>query len=370
MISPAGGAAAGTHTVVNDNRRPKVDQQRQKKMPYLYMERLNFLALILDLRPTDSNIMDRATASESNGAFLDHVDHYGEDAGAVAGQCSDSGHPPTTTPSTSTAATTGEPAPTIPLASGTEEAGERNSSSSTLPLDHSPIAAPIHRRVRRRREIPISTTRREVDTGVLEYFSCTVNDDGEEAFAWSLARYMQAIDCPLCFHAHKAIHIILDLCTKPNNPREVFAFLDDWYRSPSNRLLAPDKKEATSGPTRMTPPHYTPRYQQTSMRQQPLVSGHIPGHRHVECSGLDGQMCTFHTLERSHSLARPGTTVGEHFVAHTGSYHHLQEQQPLRQGYSCLSGSADSQLMGSTSQTTLSGHLPFSQPRSPTYHYL
>ncbi|XP_073429755.1 uncharacterized protein [Dendrobates tinctorius] len=149
------------------------------KRKYIYYDRLNFLAPILALRPTQSNLTDRGTASEAEPI----IDPVGDE---VAGPSS----PPTrrmaeeeASPEHTMAARHNTPpgrsaAATSPIL---EEMGNL-SSSPTAQIRPSPQAALASRRIRRRRQVAIQESRTNVDTGVLNYLSRVTTDDGQAPY--------------------------------------------------------------------------------------------------------------------------------------------------------------------------------------------
>ncbi|XP_073405874.1 uncharacterized protein [Dendrobates tinctorius] len=182
------------------------------KRKYIYNDRLSFLTPILDLRPTQSNLTDRGTASEAEPI----IDPVGDE---VAGPSS----PPTrrmaedeasqdntmagqhTTPPGRSAAA---PSPIL------EEPGNL-SSSPTAQIRASPQAALTSRRTRRRRQVTIQESRTNVDTGVLNYLSRVTTDYGEEAYARSLTLYLRALTREVRLRIRGCIQILLDASTPP-----------------------------------------------------------------------------------------------------------------------------------------------------------
>ncbi|XP_073411773.1 uncharacterized protein [Dendrobates tinctorius] len=255
------------------------------KRKYIYYDRLSFLAPILDLRLTQSNLTDRGTASEAEPI----IDPVGDE---VAGPSS----PPTrrmaedeasqdntmaglhTTPPGRSAAA---PSPIL------EEPGNL-SSSSTAQIRPSPQAALTSRRTRRRRQVTIQESRTNVDTGVLNYLSRVATDDGEEACARSLTLYLRALTREVQLHIRGCIQILLDASTPPNTPYEVFEFLERWQLSPRNLMCmrpstqmlaqAGSEQPLIRGPTpQPLPPPTQPSIPQPQMSasSQPHQYGHL-----------------------------------------------------------------------------------------------
>ncbi|XP_069602483.1 uncharacterized protein [Ranitomeya imitator] len=182
-----------------------------KNRKYIYYDRLYFLDPSMDLRPTQSNLTERETGSDSVAI----IDPVGE-GGKVAGPSSHPSSvipPATSSVATQDPATTGEetaaPPTAAPHPGSQKEAG--NSSSPTVPLETSPQPAVIYRHGRRRRELQES--RRIVDTGVLNYLAGAAQDDGEEAFTRSLTRYLRPIPHEARLHVRGCIQILIDSCT-------------------------------------------------------------------------------------------------------------------------------------------------------------
>ncbi|XP_073438396.1 uncharacterized protein [Dendrobates tinctorius] len=255
------------------------------KRQYIYYDRLNFLAPILALRPTQSNLTDRGTASEAEPV----IDPVGDE---VAGPSS----PPTrrmseeeasqehtmaarhnTPPGRSAAATS-------PIL---EEMGNL-SSSPTAQIRPSPQAALATRRIRRRRQVAIQESRTNVDTGVLTYLSRVTTDDGEEAYARSLTLYLRALTREVRLRIRGCIQILLDASTPPNTPYEVFEFLERWQLSPRNLMRmrpstqmlaqAGSEQPLIRGPTPQPlppPTHPSIPQPQMSSSSQPHQYGHL-----------------------------------------------------------------------------------------------
>ncbi|XP_077149577.1 uncharacterized protein LOC143814627 [Ranitomeya variabilis] len=160
------------HSIRDQYRRERQHRARSgfsapTKRKYIYYDRLSFLDPSMDLRPTQSNLTERETESDSE-AVIDPVGEGEEVAGPSSdpSRCIPPGPssaaqeaPPTTSPDAA-------PAPTAALAPVSQE-DPGKSSSPTVPLEASQQPAVISRHGRRRREL--QETRRHVDTGVLNY---------------------------------------------------------------------------------------------------------------------------------------------------------------------------------------------------------
>ncbi|XP_073435927.1 uncharacterized protein [Dendrobates tinctorius] len=159
------------------------------KRKYIYYDRLSFLAPILDLGPTQSNLTERGTGSDTEPI----IDPVGDE---VAGPSS----PPTRSMGEESSQENPVPVPQTPPPGPSaaapsailEEQGNM-SSSPTAQIRGSPQPAGLSRRGRRRRQIPAQDTRTNVDTGVLNYLARVNTDDGEEAYSRSLALYLRAL---------------------------------------------------------------------------------------------------------------------------------------------------------------------------------
>ncbi|CAJ0933359.1 unnamed protein product [Ranitomeya imitator] len=149
----------------------KLSMGSPKKRKYLYFDRLNFLAPVMELRPTESNLTERETASDSELV----IDPVGEDAemAGPSGQATGSNQPPPPPQPAAASSATQEANPEV------EEGAQ--SSSPTLDLDTSPQPNPRPNRGRRRRVASNIGTRREMDKGVLDYLSRAAHDDGLRA---------------------------------------------------------------------------------------------------------------------------------------------------------------------------------------------
>ncbi|XP_077117286.1 uncharacterized protein LOC143773837 [Ranitomeya variabilis] len=182
----------------------------------------------MELRPTESNLTERETASDSE-LVIDPVGEGSEMAGP-SGQAPSSNQPPPQASAASSA--------TQEANSELEEGGQ--SSSPTLALDTSPQPATRPNRGRRRRVASNIGTRRQVDTGVLDYLSRAAHDDGEEAYFRSLARYLRPIPRSLRLRTRGCLQIVIDAATPPNNPIHLFNYLERWQMSPTNVLVVQD----------------------------------------------------------------------------------------------------------------------------------
>ncbi|XP_073412965.1 uncharacterized protein [Dendrobates tinctorius] len=193
------------------------------KRKYLYFDRLDFLALVMDLRPFESNLTERETGSDSE-VVIDPVSDVAAGSGPSAELSRATPPPPRSPPPPESAS---QPA---------QHEDQGNSSSPTIPLDTSPQPSALPRRGRRRREGSASGTRRQVDRGVLDYLSTDAHDDGEEAYGRSLALYFRAIPCGCRLHTRGALQIVLEASTPPNNPSTVFQFLVGLQLSAENQI--------------------------------------------------------------------------------------------------------------------------------------
>ncbi|XP_077106901.1 uncharacterized protein LOC143764805 [Ranitomeya variabilis] len=226
-----------------------------KKRKYLYFDRLNFLAPVMELRPTKSNLTERETASDSE-VVIDPIGEGSEMAGP-------SGQAPSSNQSQPAAASsaTQEANPEV------EEGGQ--SSSPTLALDTSPQPTTRPNRGRRRRVASNPGTRRQVDTGVLDYLSRAAHDDGEEAYFRSLARYLRPIPRSLRLRTRGCLQIFIDAATPPNNPTHVFNYLERWQMSPTNVLAVQDLPQEPNQTVAAPPlPRIAPQQQPAQNIQQ------------------------------------------------------------------------------------------------------
>ncbi|XP_069599937.1 uncharacterized protein [Ranitomeya imitator] len=159
-----------------------------KKRKYIYYDRLSFLDASMDLRQTQSNLTERETGSESD-PIIDPVSVEEEVAGPSMAASGSIIEDPSAASSLQAAASDEDAAPPPSAAHVPRPVEHGHSSSPTGPLVSSPQAAGPLRRSRRRREL--EGRRSEVDAGVLNYLAWAATDDGEEAFARSLARYLR-----------------------------------------------------------------------------------------------------------------------------------------------------------------------------------
>ncbi|XP_069621433.1 uncharacterized protein [Ranitomeya imitator] len=216
----------------------------------------------MELRPTESNLTERETASDSE-LVIDPVGEGAEMAGP-SGQATGSNQPPQ--PAAASSATH-EANPEV------EEGAQ--SSSPTLALDTSPQPTTRPNRGRRRRVASNIGTRRQVDTGVLDYLSRAAHDDGEEAYFRSLSRYLRAIPRSLRLRTRGCIQIVIDAATPPNNPTHVFNYLERWQMSVTNLLAVQDLPQNQTQTVAAPPPPCL------ATQQQPAQSTQQPQNRPI-----------------------------------------------------------------------------------------
>ncbi|XP_069614327.1 epithelial-stromal interaction protein 1 isoform X1 [Ranitomeya imitator] len=221
----------------------------------------------MDLKQTQSNLTERETGSESE-AVIDPVSVEEEVAGPSL--ASSTSILPAASASQETAASVEDAAPppsAAPDPGSQEEHG--HSSSPTVPLVSSPQSAKALRRGRRRRELQAS--RRDVDVGVLNYLARAATDEGEEAFARSLARYLRPLPREVRLRVRRCIQILIDLSSPPNNPYEVFELLERRQLSQTNllRLQITQQVHGQSGFEAPPPRLPTPQLLRTQNQQRP-----------------------------------------------------------------------------------------------------
>ncbi|XP_069612703.1 peroxisome proliferator-activated receptor delta isoform X2 [Ranitomeya imitator] len=242
-----------------------------KKKKYIYYDRLSFLDGSMDLRQTQSNLTERETGSESE-AVIDPVSLDEEVAGPSLESSTSILEEPSASSSLQAAASEEDAAPP-PSAAHDEGRHEEHgqSSSPTGPLVSSPQAAGPLRRGRRRREL--QATRSDVDAGVLNYLARAATDDGEEAFARSLARYLRSLPREVRLRVRGCMQILIDLSTPPNNPYEVFEYLERRQLSQTNLLCLqfPQQVQDQSGFAAPTPRMPTPQPLPPQYLQRPAL---------------------------------------------------------------------------------------------------
>ncbi|XP_069607927.1 uncharacterized protein [Ranitomeya imitator] len=182
------------------------------KRKYIYFDQLSFLDPSMDLRPTQSNLTERKITGSESEPLIDPVGEGEEVAGpSISPTMFIPLDPSSADPHVQHPPGTDDSAPqTDAPASGMPEDPGHNS-SPTFSLEASPQPAVTSRRGRRRRELMES--RRNVDTGVLNYLARAAQDDGEEAFSRSLARYLRTIPREVKLRVRGCFQILLDACT-------------------------------------------------------------------------------------------------------------------------------------------------------------
>ncbi|XP_069616243.1 uncharacterized protein [Ranitomeya imitator] len=240
----------------------------------------------MDLRPTQSNLTERETGSDSE-VVIDPVGEGEEVAGpssdpscSIPPGSSSSGHPAPAAPGQDEA-----PPPTAAAAQASQD-DPGNSSSPIVPLETSPQAAVMSRRARRRRELLQS--RRNVDDGVLNYLARVTEDEGEEAYTRSLAGYLRPLAREARLRVRGCFQTLIDACTPPNVPYELMDFIESWQLSSCNVLQlprsqqvhaqqgieAPPPREPTPQPLSTQNPPWQPQYHMPDYHQ-PSQYGHL-----------------------------------------------------------------------------------------------
>ncbi|XP_077110289.1 uncharacterized protein LOC143766459 [Ranitomeya variabilis] len=175
------------------------------------MSRLNFLARIIDLRPTESNIRETDTGLEAEAGPSQHEQQRPSEED-VPGPSEEEGREAQNPPE-----------------DDAQQEDQPRSSSPTLPLSSSPLAS-IPQRMRRRREAQNLVTRREIDRCVMDYIGRTISDDGEEAFCPSLAQHLRRIPMDLRLNTKTSIMHLIHAATPPQNPRELFEIIEKHHQ--------------------------------------------------------------------------------------------------------------------------------------------
>ncbi|XP_077134986.1 uncharacterized protein LOC143788913 [Ranitomeya variabilis] len=243
----------------------------------------------MDLRPTQSNLTDRETGSDSELV----IDPVGEEEVAGPSSAPSGSIPPGFSSYGQTAPAEAEQHPEDPqLASAAaappppSQDDPGNSSSPTVALERSPQAAVLAQRSRRRREILQS--RRNVDAGVMNYLARVRDDDGEEGFSRSIARYLRPIERELRLRVRGCFQILIDACTPPNNPYQLMELIERWQMSPQNILRparlqgvhaqqgseAPPPRQPTPPPQPTNNPPWQPQYHMAGY-PQPSQYAHL-----------------------------------------------------------------------------------------------
>ncbi|XP_069594292.1 uncharacterized protein [Ranitomeya imitator] len=237
-----------------------------KKQKYISYDRLSFLDPSMYLRPAQSILTDRETGSDSE-AVIDPVSV--EEVAGPSWTWKDGGRRgQSASASQETAASVEDAAPPPSAAPdpGSQEEHGHSSSSPTVPLVSSPQAAGALRRGRRRRELQAS--RRDVDAGVLNHFARVATDDGEEAFARSLARNLRPLPREVRLRVRGCIQMLIDLCTSPNDPYEALEFIERQL-SPPNPLRVPRPQQVHGQSGFEAPPPRVPTPQPLPTQNQP-----------------------------------------------------------------------------------------------------
>ncbi|XP_077113857.1 uncharacterized protein LOC143769176 [Ranitomeya variabilis] len=243
----------------------------------------------MDLRPTQSNLTERETGSDSE-VVIDPVGVEEKVAGPSLASSSSILPGPSTSASQDPATSGQDAAPTPTAAPDPVSQEDHGHSSPTVPLVSSPQAAGPLRRGRRRREL-LQDSRRNVDAGVLNYLARAAQDDGEEAFARSLARYPRPLPREVRLRVRGCIQILIDLCTFPNDPYEVLEFIERRQLSPHNLLRLPRTQQVHGQSGFEAPPPHVP-------TPQPLPTQNPPRHPQYH-------MPAYHQPFQNSNLSRP-----------------------------------------------------------------
>ncbi|XP_077137823.1 uncharacterized protein LOC143803958 [Ranitomeya variabilis] len=302
------GAAAGIN-IEGSGRvgRKVVPQPPKKDHIYIYMSRLNFLAPVMDLRTTESNLVETEPASEVEPANTEN-----EEAGTAEEDA----------PGPSRAERA------IPGSLGqlpTEQEEPPRSSSPTLPLDTSPQATTVARNIRRRREHQSQVIRRQVDSRVMDYIQRTISDDGEEAFGRSLAQHLRQIPTQLRLPTKTAILQLLTSAIPPNNPQAIFECIQRRYQTQIISQIS-DSSVATAGTISTASGHtQTTTDQHTQTINTGNISEHIDRHNTTTIDQTHyqqhHQLYGQHTSRPTHSYTEmPPSSAASQFLSEW--YHH------------------------------------------------
>ncbi|XP_069615782.1 uncharacterized protein [Ranitomeya imitator] len=330
-----------------------------KKRKYIYYDRLSFLDASMDLRQTQSNLTERETGSESD-PIIDPVSVEEEVAGPSVAASGSIIEDPSAASSLQAAASDEDAAPSPSAAHVPRPVEHGHSSSPTGPLVSSPQAAGPLRRSRRRREL--EGRRSEVDAGVLNYLARAATDDGEEAFARSLARYLRPLPREVRLRVRGCMQILIDLSTPPNNPYEVFEYLERRQLGQTNllRLQFPQQEPNQSGfaaPTPRMPP------------LQPLPSQNLQRPLEYQMAGFNPQSQHGHFSRHSDvGWSQPGFGQHGHFglgydARQSVPQHDAQSQMAFGQHTSGQYGQG--QYSGPQATASSQDELPSAQQRPP-----
>ncbi|XP_077155819.1 uncharacterized protein LOC143818364 [Ranitomeya variabilis] len=290
----------------------------------------------MDLRPTQSNLTERETTGSESEPLINPVGEGEEVAGlSTAPTMFIPPDPSSAAPHVQHPPGTDDAAPhtDAPASGMPEEPG--HSSCLTVRLDASPQPTVTSRHGRRRRE-PMET-RRNVDTGVLNYLARAAQADGEEAFSRSLARYRRTIPCEVRLRVRGCFQILLYACTPPNSPYDLFEYIEKWQLSTCNilRMQTNQPVHAQEGseapPPRMPTPQPFPQHNppmptmyQMAHFQKPYQYGHLsrpsvggwsqPGfgqHGHIG-GGYDSREVYYHDAHSIHPYGQYSSGQSEH----------------------------------------------------------
>ncbi|XP_073439559.1 uncharacterized protein [Dendrobates tinctorius] len=182
------------------------------KRKYVFYDLHSFLAPILDLRPTQSNLTDQGTGSETEPI----IDPVGDEvAGPSSPPTRSMGEDESSQENPLAAQQSTPPGPSAAAPSPILEEQDNLSSSPTAQMRGSPQAAVTSQRGRRRRQVAVQESRTNVDTGVLNYLSRVTTDDGEEAYSRSLTLYLCALSREVRLRIRGCFQILLDASTPP-----------------------------------------------------------------------------------------------------------------------------------------------------------
>ncbi|XP_069606271.1 uncharacterized protein [Ranitomeya imitator] len=331
-----------------------------KKRKYIYYDRLSFLDVGMDLRQTQSNLTERETGSESE-ALIDPVSVDEEVAGPSFDSSASILEDPSASSSLQAAASEEDAAPPPSAAHDAERLEEHGQSSSpTGPLVSSPQAAGPLRRSRRRREL--EARRSDVDAGVLNYLARAATDDGEEAFSRSLARYLRPLPRGVRLRVRGCIQILIDLSTPPNNPYEVFEYLERRQLGQTNllRLQFPQQEQNQSGFAAPTPRMPTP---------QPLPPQNLQRPSDYQMAGYNPQSQYGHFSRPSDvGWSQPGFGQHGHFgLGYDASQyvHQHDAQRQLPYGHHTTGQYGQGQYSGPQATASSQDELPSALQRPP-----
>ncbi|XP_044148747.1 uncharacterized protein LOC122937775 isoform X2 [Bufo gargarizans] len=206
-----------------------------KKRPYMFKEQLMFLCDIMDLRPTENNLEEEVEGT---------VEHHSS-AGEVEG-------------------------PSSPSATEVGQGTSTRASQATAPPT-SEVEASLAGQSRHKRSAQPGDT--SVNVQVLEYLNRARHEDTYDLYARSLATHFRNLTPERYFRVQTVISTVLEACTPPNDPSDLFRASDNWQMYGNTSGPVQRSSPPVFPPHQEYPPHHGRHYVPPPPHYGPSYSG-------------------------------------------------------------------------------------------------